>query len=188
MRYDEYMCAQRKKFWLARHRWAPKPPESWASLNGDVNAAAVDKIIGALERAPDAPITLSIDSPGGDIHPALDLHAALRQHQAPVTTCAGRRCDSAALTIFLAGDSRVASQHSEFLVHGAARTPLGRPSAATLGAAAQELEALDQELRTLIAVRAGRYCGWELRADMKRERVLTAPEALARGIATALAG
>jgi ATP-dependent protease ClpP protease subunit len=190
MKFDhlrEVMASDRKKFFARRQRWAPKKPETYCALVGDVEAASVDKILATLDRYPDAPLTLSINSQGGDVGAAWGLFWRLREHAPEVTTCAGRRCDSAALTIFLAGDIRIAAPTTEFLVHGVAREPQGRPSAAMLGATAEALAALDRQLVNLISMRTGgRYSSWELRADMDREVTLNAHSAMMHGIATTL--
>src|SRR5689334_9273964 len=105
----DFLCAQRKKVWQQRHRWMSPPPETWCSITGEITDASVDTVITALERAPNAPIVLHLDSEGGYIQPALELHARLRQFPPEVTICAGRRCHSAAITIFMGADNRVAS-------------------------------------------------------------------------------
>jgi ATP-dependent protease ClpP protease subunit len=183
----DFLYAQRKKAWQQRHRWMSPPPETWCSLIGDVTDASVGNVIAALERDDNAPIIMQLDSAGGYIQPALELYGRLRQHPAPLTICAGRRCDSAAVPILMAGDIRIASPATTFLIHGVAKPPLGRPSVVGLRAAAQELELLDGELASLIVMRsAGKYSRWELRADMDREVTLDAHSALLRGIVTAL--
>jgi ATP-dependent protease ClpP protease subunit len=179
---------KRKKFWVARHRWAAPPPETWASLCGAVTDAAVDAVIRVSEQAPQAPLNLTVESDGGDPLAAFRLYDRLRAHPAPVTTMTSVRCHSAALLAFLGGDIRLAAHNAQFLVHQVERNPTGRPTSARLRAEAADLDLFDQQIAQLICLRAGRYRLWRVRQDMAGEVVLGAEDAHLRGIVTNLAG
>jgi ATP-dependent protease ClpP protease subunit len=187
MRYDplrDQIADQRKKACAARNRWKALP-ETWLSLTGDVDAAAVQHIIDRLDRAPDdAPVILQIASPGGNPEEAFRLYARLRDHPGPVTTSTDSRADSAALLVFMAGDQRTAAAGATFLVHGCSRPPTNRPTASVLRGDAAELEAIDRDIANLVCIRADRYPLWQLRADMDREATLSAADAQLRGLVT----
>jgi ATP-dependent protease ClpP protease subunit len=187
MLYDasaEYGWTWRKQAFASRHRWSPAAPETWDNLTGEVTARAVARIVNAL--TPDAPLVLSIDSSGGDPVAAFELYNALRAHVAPVSTIAAT-CHSAAVVCFLAGDNRIASRNSRFLLHGTAADPLGRPSASSLRAGAAVLADMDRAIETLICCRCRHYPGWQLKAEMEREVELDGSAALLRGIVTSIA-
>lgn len=182
----EFRCDQRKASWKSRFRWATPQPETWCSLSGEVSDHAINRIINALDQAPQAPVFLTVDLHGGDPLAGFDLYNAIRSHAAPVTTSAGARCHSAALLVFLAGDARIAASGSRFVVHGAACEPLGRPSAPTLRDGARFLDDIDSRIANLVCIRAGRYPAWQLRADMAAEITLDGATAQLRGLATIL--
>lgn len=184
--FVDHQNNERKKFWLARHRWAAPPPETWVSLSGAVTDAAVDAVIRAIEQTPDAPVNLTIESDGGNPLAAFRLYDRLRAHPAPVTTMTSVRCHSAALICYLAGDARIASRGAQFLVHQVERNPIGRPTSARLRAEASDLDLIDQDIAQLICLRAGRYRFWRLRQDMAGEVMLRAQDAWLRGLVTNL--
>jgi ATP-dependent Clp protease protease subunit len=180
--FVDHRASQNKKFWAARHRWAAPPPETWASLCGEVDAASVSAIIAAVEQTPDAAVVLSIESNGGNPIEALRLYNSLRGHPGPITCMTSRCCHSAAVIVFLAGDIRVASRNAEFLLHRVERPSSSeRPTATTLRAEASDLDQLDDQIIQLIGSRSQFY-GWRLRADMDNETVLDAATAQLRGI------
>jgi ATP-dependent protease ClpP protease subunit len=189
MKYDavaEHAYAQRKIHWRAQHRWATQPPETWASLVGDVDERAVRSIVAIIGQAPENPVCLTIRSRGGDPLAAHELYQALRGHAAPVSCFAEGHCDSAAIIPFMAGDARIAARDASFLVHGVALDLDGRPSATRLQATAEILTDLDEKIIQLIAIRAERYSVVQLRSELRAETVLNAEAALLRGVTTGL--
>lgn len=186
--FAEHENLLRKKSWVARHRWRGAPPETWASLCGEVDELRAAEIIAAIAQAPDAPVYLTIESNGGDPLAAFNIFDTLRQHAGPVTVTTSTYCHSAALIVFMAGDVRLASRGAEFLVHGVARQPQQRPTATTLRVEASSLEELDKQIANLICIRARRYPLWRLKADLADETTLSADDAFLRGIVTQLVG
>ena len=182
---DEADWTLRKKAFARWHRWRAPPPEAWDTLEGEISARSVGQIINGLDPA--AGLTLVVDSDGGDPVAALDLYRALRGCPAPITTIA-RQCFSAAVVIFLAGDNRIASSTSRFLLHPVSADPHGRPTAGALRSAAGALDDMDRQIETLICCRCKRYSGAQLRSEMAAETVLDGHGALLRGLATSVTG
>jgi ATP-dependent protease ClpP protease subunit len=177
----------RKKAWHRRYRWATVPSDIWCSLDGDLDCRAVDRIIAAIEQAPDAPVFLQVHSHGDSVGAAWECYERLRQHPGPVTTVAGSRCHSAAMILYLGGDTRLASRSSRFLIHGSAGELIGRASAVTLRSALRDTEEVDQDMLDLICLRANnRYPLWQARNEMYDEITLTGAGAHSRGLVTQL--
>jgi len=68
---------------------AKKLPEGWAKL----------------------PITVEIDSPGGDLYAGLMMYTEMRKVATPVTTLALQQASSAALVVLVGGDTRECYPH-----------------------------------------------------------------------------
>lgn len=101
------------------------------------------------------PITVTIDSDGGDISAALSAASMLRRHPAGSTTIvrADGRCYSAAGLIFAAGRSRIAHVSAQFMIHAPAFDASGlRWTADTHRAVAASLDALDNALLDQLAI------------------------------------
>jgi ATP-dependent protease ClpP protease subunit len=179
---------QRKKFWASRHRWATPEPVAYVSLSGEISFQATERLIRQIEAAGDeTPLHVEIESNGGSVHAGFDCYHALAGHSAPVTTAVSGNCYSAALLPYLAGDTRIASSSAAaFLIHGCSQFQSGSARALTLRSDAGELEALDAEIRLVIACRTRSYGGARLQIDMENETLLSGNEAHQKNIATVL--
>jgi ATP-dependent protease ClpP protease subunit len=182
---DEAQADRAKARWRAQHCWRTAPADIDASLDGPIDDAAVDRVIGLIGQDPAAPVFLAICSAGGDPHAALRAYDALRARPAPVTCHVSRQCSSAAIMLLLAGDVRRAAPQARFTLHNCAfEIPrLGRHSAALLRDNAAALDEVDAEMAMIIAVRS-RYALWQLRADMAEQVTLDAHTAWQRGLLT----
>ena len=65
----------------------------------------------------DSPITVYINSPGGDVSQGMLMIDAMRSIPQPVITFATGMCGSAGLFLLAAGDVRVASKNATFFYH-----------------------------------------------------------------------
>jgi ATP-dependent protease ClpP protease subunit len=187
MLYDasaEYVFDQAKRSWQSRHRWTRPAAESWATLSGEIDERSVSRIISAID--PDAPLILTIESGGGNPLEGFRLFHALRAHAPPVTCMTASRCDSAAIIVYLGGDTRVARSGATFLLHNVECDPTGRPTAAALRSGAHAVDEVDQAIVNLICARCKYYQGWQVRSEMEREVVLAADAAALRGICTSI--
>ena len=90
-------------------------------LCGPVDAESAADIIRGLRHLqkadPAAPITLFINSPGGEVQSGLALYDVMRAISCPVrTVCIGTAASMAAL-LFVAGDRRDMLPHSRVMIH-----------------------------------------------------------------------
>ena len=90
-------------------------------LCGPVDAESVADIIRGLRHLqkadPAAPITLFINSPGGEVQSGLALYDVMSAISCPVrTVCLGLAASMAAL-LFIAGDTRDMLPHSRVMIH-----------------------------------------------------------------------
>ena len=134
---------------------------------------------------PDAPISVYVNSPGGDIPATLAIYDAMQFVRARVdTTCVGQAVASAA--VLLAGG---AAGHRRILPH--ARVVLHAPAAQGRGTIPDLiLEAEDVErVRALQERILGRHTGRDpeqVRRDTERELVLDAEAAVRYGVVDAV--
>ncbi|NLU67149.1 ATP-dependent Clp protease proteolytic subunit [Streptomyces sp. HNM0574] len=137
-----------------------------------------------LEAAnPDREIAVYLNSPGGSVTSLMAIYDAMSYVKAPVSTfCVGQAASTAA--VLLAGGDpgrRFVLEH--------ARVLLGQPvsggqqgTISDLSVQAKEV----QRIRTQIEEVLARHTGHDpatLRADMDRDKIFTAPEAVAYGLA-----
>lgn len=91
------------------------------SIVGDIDQAgayAICQVIRHLDRIdPDAPITIFIDSYGGEVNAGLAIYDSMRTASCPVNTvCVGVAASMGAV-LFVAGDERSMYPHSELMIH-----------------------------------------------------------------------
>lgn len=85
-------------------------------INAEVVVELQVYILGLNIASPD-PITLLIDSEGGDVQPALWLVDSIRCSKAPVVGIVHGRCASSATTVLQACHKRMMTRHSYLYVH-----------------------------------------------------------------------
>lgn len=89
-------------------------------LMGEVNPKQVEplkQLLFALNLESTEPITLLVDSIGGEIDAGLQFYDFLKSFPAPLTGVVIGRCYSIALAILLACSKRLATQNSTFHLH-----------------------------------------------------------------------
>lgn len=191
--FEDY-CARRKKIWrarfagtIARAAFETPPPEIWLSIGDDIDYKMAEQIIAQLESEPDAPVIISINSYGGGIYPAIDLHRGIRNHAGPSTAMVppGGRCHSAAVLVLVAADVRTAAPDAEFFIHscGSYNQPSnnGRHTTHSLAAASAEFAETDDEIAQLILPRTT-FSRWEFYDALRDELWLSSEEAYSRGL------
>ncbi len=102
------------------------------------------------------PITVIINSPGGEADSGFGIHDMLRFIETPVRTIVAGLCASAAVVIFLAGDEgkRFSLPGSRFLLHQPASQSFGQAS--DLKIASEEIIRLRTRYNRLVADFTGR--------------------------------
>ncbi|RAG80836.1 ATP-dependent Clp protease proteolytic subunit [Streptacidiphilus pinicola] len=156
-------------------------------LGTDIDDGVANVVIAQLlhlESAnPEREISIYLNSPGGSFTSLMAIYDTMSFVQAPISTfCVGQAASTAA--VLLAGGDpgrRFVLQH--------ARVLLGQPASggrqgtvSDLSLAAKEMIRIRAQVEEVLARHTG-HDEATLRADMDREKVLTAEEAVAYGLA-----
>lgn len=131
--------------------------------------------------APDKPITVYVNSPGGSADSGFAIYDLLRFCSCPIITVANGVVASSAVLIYLAGDEdkRYALPSSRFLLH--------QPSTATRGQAsdieitAREIVKMRERYNKIVERHTGTPAD-KVQKDADRDFWLTAPEAKEYGL------
>ena len=135
--------------------------------------------------APGQPITLYIDSPGGNVDSGLAVYDTIRMLKSPVTTVAAGMAASMGSLIFLAGEKRIMLPHARLLFHdpyipsGTSGKPL------ILQEELEKLMKMREQTAKIIAERLHKPLEW-VYDKTKSDYIMDAQEALACGAATAI--
>lgn len=133
-----------------------------------------------LQAVGNGPLTIEINSPGGNVWDGLSIYNMLRGRQAPVTTRVVGIAASIASIIALAGDTVEIADAALFMIHD----PSGMV-AGTSDDMRKMADALDQHAEVLVGVYAKKTgkSPQSIRAAMKSETWFTAAEAIEFGLA-----
>ncbi|WP_259453370.1 ClpP family protease [Streptomyces ginkgonis] len=133
--------------------------------------------------APEQEISLYINSPGGSFTSLMAIYDTMSFITAPVSTfCVGQAASTAA--VLLAGGEpgrRVVLEHARVLL-GQPASGGRRGTISDLSLEAKELARIRAQVEEVLARHTGRGVA-QLRADLDRDRVFTAQEAVAYGLA-----
>ena len=90
----------------------------WGEINEEQSIKFFNRLnILSTTCGDDEPITIYINSPGGDVTQATAMIDALRSVPNPIITVATGMCGSAGLFLFAAGDKRLAYENAIFFYH-----------------------------------------------------------------------
>jgi len=140
-----------------------------------------EKLLFLEHEDPKAPVTVYVNSPGGDADSGFGIYDMMKYVRSPVRTrCAGL-CASAGVIIFLGGDkgSRYSLPHSRFLIH--------QPSTGTQGQAsdieitAKEIVKTRDRYNRIVSDETGVEAE-KITKDANRDFWMTAAEALEYGL------
>ena len=147
----------------------------------------------AMNRISDAPITLYIDSPGGDVDTGMALYDVIKYSRAPVTTIAVSVASMATL-VAAAGHRRLTFPHSRLMLHLPSGGFSGDPKDAAIHA--KELNRV-HEMLVDCYLECGLTAGMKKKSpeqikkrlliDIDRDHWLTAQEAVRYGIGDGIA-
>lgn len=91
--------------------------ELMTSVNAESCAAVIRGLLYLQAEDPTAPITLYINSPGGEVQSGLALYDVMQAVSCPIrTVCLGMAASIGAL-LFIAGDDREILPHSRVMIH-----------------------------------------------------------------------
>ena len=162
-------------------------------LNGSIGSEECAGIITSLfyleKTDPDSPVTLIINSPGGEVRSGLAVYDVLSLMKSPViTVCMGQAASMGSI-IFLAGDKRIMLPHSELMIHdpsyGSFNADHMKPH--EIQERVDSLRKTGDELVRIVVNRTGND-EETIRQKMKEDSFFNADEALAFGLATKIAG
>jgi len=151
-------------------------------LDDGVANVLIAQILHLEAEAPDQPINLVLNSPGGSPTATFAVYDTMQFCRAPVTTtCVGQAFSSTAL-LLAAGvpGERLVLPHARVLLHQPAGQ--GRGTVPDLILAADELLAVRAEMEEALARHTGQSLE-TLRRDTDRDRILRAREAVDYGLA-----
>jgi ATP-dependent Clp protease, protease subunit len=152
------------------------------AVDQGVANATIAQLLHLESEAPDRPISLYINSPGGAVPAVLAVYDAMQFVRAPIeTTCVGEAVGSAAL--LLAGGApgrRSILRHGRVVLHPP-MTEGGRAAIPDLVIEAEEIERVRRLQEQILADRTGRDAE-QVRRDIERQLVLTPDAAIDYGI------
>lgn len=176
---------------------APSPVEQLARVNayerllerrivflrGALEETTADDLIVqllALDHDSHEPVTMLIDSPGGNTYGMFALHDVVSMMQSPVhTRCVGLAASAGAFLLATGTGTRSATANATIMFH----QPwggTGRRHAVDVATQAEHFAQTRRRMQTVLAERTGRSFD-ELERDLDRDHYLTAEQALAYG-------
>jgi len=146
------------------------------------SAAALVQALGTMKGQP---VALHINSPGGDVFEARAMVAAIRAHDAPVTTYIDGLAASAATYLALAGDKVHITDGGLFMVHNSWTLAWGNKH--EMHTTADLLDKIDGTIAADYARKTGASTE-QIAAWMDAETWFTAEEAKAAGFVDEISG
>lgn len=141
------------------------------------------KVASQLRAIGDRPVTVQINSPGGDMFEGIAIYNVLREHSADVTVQIMGYAASAASIIAMAGDTIEIGAASFVMIHNCWVLAMGNRN--DMRDLADWLEPFDQAMVGLYAQRTGAdakvIAGW-----MDKETYMSGAQAIERGFADSL--
>lgn len=124
-------------------------------IEAEINEESMSQFISELQVA-SGPIKIHISSPGGNIYDGFAMYDAIREYSkvnGTVTTIAYGMVASMAFVIFLAGDTRLCTDHTTFLNHKGYGGADGDAESVLLDA--KEIKRVEDICNQIIAQRTG---------------------------------
>lgn len=160
---------------------APARIDMHGDIGWEVTLADVSR---ALKQAGTSPVSVSVNSFGGQAFEGIAIHNVLARHPGPVTVVVEGVAASAASIIAMAGSRIVMPDNAMMMIHRAAGLAWGTSSEAR--SVAEVLDKLDQVAAATYAARSGQTEA-DVLALMDAETWMTAAEANELGFATEVA-
>lgn len=158
------------------------------AIDDTVSAAIVAQLLWLESDAPEKPITMYINSPGGEVSSGLAIYDTMSYIQSPVSTvCVGAAASMAAI-LLLGGEAgkRYALPHSSIMVH----QPLGgtKGQASDILIYATQIQRIREQVNEIVRKHLNGALGYEkydmqaVNEMMERDKYLMADEAKDAGI------
>ncbi|MFF9480567.1 ClpP family protease [Streptomyces sp. NPDC014733] len=152
-------------------------------IDDGVANVVIAQLLHLESASPESEISLYLNSPGGSFTSLMAIYDTMTYVRAPISTCCVGQAASSAAVLLAGGDPgrRFVLEH--------ARVLLGQPASggqqgtvSDLGLAAKEMARIRAQAEEVLS-RHTHHDVATLRADMDRDKVLTAEEAVAYGLA-----
>lgn len=152
-------------------------------IDDDVANVIVAQLLHLESDNPDAEIGLYINSPGGSMSAMTAIYDTMQFVRAPVaTTCVGQAASAAAILLAAGAPGRRALlPHTRVLLHQPS-TGGGQGQISDLALQARELLRVREQMERVLARHTGQDLE-TLRRDTDRDKIFTADEAVAYGLA-----
>lgn len=154
------------------------------ALDAEVTPASCSRIIQELleleHEDPQAPITLLVSSPGGDVYAGLGLISVMQSVSCPVTTVACGLVASMATVIAACGDHSMAYENSYIMMHQV-MAGMGVSQQTDMRIMAEQTESIRAKLDGILAEHSNMDVA-EAHERTERDCWLTAQEALDMGL------
>lgn len=148
-------------------------------IDDDTSSAVTAELLFLEASAPDSPISLYINSPGGSVTAGLAIYDTMRHVRCKVhTLCVGQACSMAAV-LLAAGDERSILPSSRVMIHQPSGGAEGRQS--DIMVVAKEITRIREKLSRIIALHTGQTLE-KVEEDIEKDNYMEAEEALAYGI------
>ena len=122
--------------------------ELMAPVNAESCAAIIRALFYLQRQDSEAPVTLYINSPGGEVQSGLALYDVMRAVSCTIrTVCLGMAASMGAL-LFIAGDERELLPHSRVMIHDPLIGETSRPASSHATAACRSSASLSSRHRT----------------------------------------
>ena len=146
-------------------------------INGEINdemaSAVVAELLFLEAAAPDKPISLYINSPGGAVTAGLAIYDTMRHVRCRVhTLCVGQACSMAAV-LLAAGDDRSVLPSARIMIHQPSGGAEGKQTDIMI--TAREITRIRAKLSAILAKHTGQ--------PVERDYFMEAEEAVAYGLA-----
>ena len=149
------------------------------TINDDMATSIMSQLLYLEANAPDQPITMIINSPGGEVTAGLAIYDTMRHVRCKVhTLCIGQACSMAAV-LLSAGDERSILPSSRVMIHQPSGGVQGKESDITI--TAREITKIREMLVAILAEQTGKEKKTVTR-DLEKDFWMSASEAVAYGI------
>lgn len=176
----------------ALDKWQPRAAEADGNVISVYDVIGEDpwtgegittrRVAGALRAIGKGPVTVNVNSPGGDMFEGLAIYNLLREHPAEVTVRVMGLAASAASVIAMAGDKIEMGLGSMLMIHNSWGLVMGNQN--DMREAADTFAEFDAAMADIYAARTG-YDRDEIAAMMDAETWLRAERAIETGFADA---
>ncbi|GGW82326.1 ClpP family protease [Streptomyces caelestis] len=152
-------------------------------IDDGVANVVIAQLLHLESSSPESEISIYLNSPGGSFTSLMAIYDTMTYVQAPISTfCVGQAASTAAV-LLAGGDTgrRFVLEHARVLL-GQPATGGARGTASDLSLQAKEMVRIRSQVEEVLS-RHTHHDVATLRADMDRDKVLTAQEAVAYGLA-----